>query len=189
MDGWNTGFLLGWPIFRGELLVLGSEKECDANWPSRMGQSSHPSRIPFATGIFGLVLWWLEFAKICHDRKWGKACEQWNLINKGQLDSSYLCKYLCSKILVQVDIFGNMLDNQICIHLYYEYAYAYINTWSYKFPSTKLTLLEKRATSLPVFPTKKLTFPECLDICHFFTDFDLQLPCKAWNQWGCMVEL
>ena len=24
MDGWNTGFLLGWPIFRGELLVSGS---------------------------------------------------------------------------------------------------------------------------------------------------------------------
>ena len=24
MDGWNTSFLLGWPIFRGELLVLGS---------------------------------------------------------------------------------------------------------------------------------------------------------------------
>ena len=24
MDGWNTGFLLGRPIFRGELLVLGS---------------------------------------------------------------------------------------------------------------------------------------------------------------------
>ena len=23
MDGWNTSFLLGWPIFRGELLVLG----------------------------------------------------------------------------------------------------------------------------------------------------------------------
>ena len=23
MDGWNTGFLLGWPIFRGELLVSG----------------------------------------------------------------------------------------------------------------------------------------------------------------------
>ena len=24
MYGWNTSFLLGWPIFRGELLVLGS---------------------------------------------------------------------------------------------------------------------------------------------------------------------
>ena len=24
MDGWKTSFLLGWPIFRGELLVLGS---------------------------------------------------------------------------------------------------------------------------------------------------------------------
>ena len=24
MDGWNTNFLLGWPIFRGELLVSGS---------------------------------------------------------------------------------------------------------------------------------------------------------------------
>ena len=24
MDGCNTSFLLGWPIFRGELLVLGS---------------------------------------------------------------------------------------------------------------------------------------------------------------------
>ena len=24
MDGWNTSFLLGWPIFRGELLVSGS---------------------------------------------------------------------------------------------------------------------------------------------------------------------
>ena len=24
MDGWNTAFLLGWPIFRGELLVSGS---------------------------------------------------------------------------------------------------------------------------------------------------------------------
>ena len=24
MDGWNTSFVLGWPIFRGELLVLGS---------------------------------------------------------------------------------------------------------------------------------------------------------------------
>ena len=24
MDGWNTTFFLGWPIFRGELLVLGS---------------------------------------------------------------------------------------------------------------------------------------------------------------------
>ena len=24
MDGWNTSFLLGWPIFRCELLVLGS---------------------------------------------------------------------------------------------------------------------------------------------------------------------
>ena len=24
MDGWNTTFLLGWPIFRGELLVSGS---------------------------------------------------------------------------------------------------------------------------------------------------------------------
>ena len=24
MDGWNTSFLLGWPIFRGELSVLGS---------------------------------------------------------------------------------------------------------------------------------------------------------------------
>ena len=24
MDGWNTNFLVGWPIFRGELLVLGS---------------------------------------------------------------------------------------------------------------------------------------------------------------------
>ncbi len=24
MDGWNTTFLLGYPIFRGELLVLGS---------------------------------------------------------------------------------------------------------------------------------------------------------------------
>ena len=23
MDGWNTSFLLGWPIFRGELLVSG----------------------------------------------------------------------------------------------------------------------------------------------------------------------
>ena len=23
MDGWNTTFLLGWPIFRGELLVSG----------------------------------------------------------------------------------------------------------------------------------------------------------------------
>ena len=23
MDGWNTSFLLGWPIFRGKLLVLG----------------------------------------------------------------------------------------------------------------------------------------------------------------------
>ena len=23
MDGWKTCFLLGWPIFRGELLVLG----------------------------------------------------------------------------------------------------------------------------------------------------------------------
>ncbi len=24
MDGWNASFQLGWPIFRGELLVLGS---------------------------------------------------------------------------------------------------------------------------------------------------------------------
>ncbi len=24
MDGWKTSFLLGWPILRGELLVLGS---------------------------------------------------------------------------------------------------------------------------------------------------------------------
>ena len=24
MDGWNTSFLLGWPMFRGEVLVLGS---------------------------------------------------------------------------------------------------------------------------------------------------------------------
>ena len=24
MDGWNTSFLLGWPIFMGELLVSGS---------------------------------------------------------------------------------------------------------------------------------------------------------------------
>ena len=24
MDGWNTSFFLGWPIFRGEMLVLGS---------------------------------------------------------------------------------------------------------------------------------------------------------------------
>ncbi len=24
MDGWNTSFLLGWPIPRGDLLVLGS---------------------------------------------------------------------------------------------------------------------------------------------------------------------
>ena len=24
VDGWNTSFLLGWPIFRGELLVSGS---------------------------------------------------------------------------------------------------------------------------------------------------------------------
>ena len=24
MDGWNISFLLGWPIFRRELLVLGS---------------------------------------------------------------------------------------------------------------------------------------------------------------------
>ncbi len=24
MDGWNTSFLLGWPIFRGELLISGS---------------------------------------------------------------------------------------------------------------------------------------------------------------------
>ena len=23
MDGWNTSFFLGWPIFRGELLVSG----------------------------------------------------------------------------------------------------------------------------------------------------------------------
>ena len=23
MDGWNTSFLLGWPIFRGEMLVSG----------------------------------------------------------------------------------------------------------------------------------------------------------------------
>ena len=28
MDGWNTSFLLGWPIFRGELLVLGRVKYC-----------------------------------------------------------------------------------------------------------------------------------------------------------------
>ena len=27
MDGWNLSFLLGWPIFRGELLVLGSVAE------------------------------------------------------------------------------------------------------------------------------------------------------------------
>ena len=28
MDGWNTNFLVGWPIFRGELLVLGCFREC-----------------------------------------------------------------------------------------------------------------------------------------------------------------
>ena len=26
MDGWNTSFLLGWPIFRGKLLVSGRVK-------------------------------------------------------------------------------------------------------------------------------------------------------------------
>ena len=35
------------------MLVLGSVKECDANWPSRMGQSSHPSRIQFKPPCFG----------------------------------------------------------------------------------------------------------------------------------------
>ena len=29
MDGWNTSFLLGWPLFRGELLVSGSVYPCD----------------------------------------------------------------------------------------------------------------------------------------------------------------
>ena len=29
MDGWNTSFLLGWPIFRGKLIVSGSvTREC-----------------------------------------------------------------------------------------------------------------------------------------------------------------
>ena len=36
MDGWNTSFLLGWPIFRGELLVSG------ANWCIGMPLSSDP---------------------------------------------------------------------------------------------------------------------------------------------------
>ena len=26
MDGWNTSFLLGWPIFRGDMLVSGKGK-------------------------------------------------------------------------------------------------------------------------------------------------------------------
>ena len=29
MDAWNTSFLLGWPIFRGELLVSGGVSEIE----------------------------------------------------------------------------------------------------------------------------------------------------------------
>ena len=33
MDGWNTRFLLGWPIFRGRLLVSGSVPFCLEGFP------------------------------------------------------------------------------------------------------------------------------------------------------------
>ena len=56
MDGWNTSFLLGWPIFRGELLVLGRVKGHDL--PARLF-CLHAERQPTAvTGVTNKGTMW-----------------------------------------------------------------------------------------------------------------------------------
>ena len=57
MDGWNTSFLLGWPIFRGELLVSGTKWCIGMPWyailhrpsgsvPTSAGQIAGPAASP-----------------------------------------------------------------------------------------------------------------------------------------------
>ena len=48
MDGWNTTFLLGRPIFRGELLVSGRVHPCNFSWTPNMDifESQLLSNIP-----------------------------------------------------------------------------------------------------------------------------------------------
>ena len=43
MDDWKTSFLLGWPIFRGELLVLGSVSTCIAQILNLLPDKPRPS--------------------------------------------------------------------------------------------------------------------------------------------------
>ena len=51
MDGWNTGSLLGWPIFRGELLVSGRVDDAKSlpNIPEKPQHAEFGSFLPANT--------------------------------------------------------------------------------------------------------------------------------------------
>ena len=53
MDGWNTSFHLGWPIFRGELLVSGRVQPRKLTWIPKMAIFKG-SRYLFQTIILGI---------------------------------------------------------------------------------------------------------------------------------------
>ena len=56
MDGWNTSFLLGWPIFRCELLVLGSVVQ----WATKSMLSATTWRFWFVGWVFATRYWVLK---------------------------------------------------------------------------------------------------------------------------------
>ena len=77
MDGWNTSFLLGWPIFRGYV----SFRECTFLWPQSAKMFCKSSFLAFCQATYQICWIWFNFLSCANSLSFGFSFQfiDWNV--------------------------------------------------------------------------------------------------------------